>query len=261
MRNSDDISNKENRPIKRSYSSNRVIVKQEKIYNIYDKPISRGNDYEYDFDISYQDIDDMVSSHYQEEFIFNNIDLKIKPLSVKMKKMFSIVGVVICVIIVGIIFINFQVSPNSIGKKFIKAYGKNDYSTIYSCLYLSDSPFLTKHNFEKIYPNLNLKDINEISNIKVVKTEDKGTNNKFIYFRYDTTDDSANIIIQLKKTGKNKFIFFPEWKVYSKDIVAYDATITAPSNYQVSINDILLTDEMLSYQEESKTNVDKKHIK
>lgn len=239
MENSYKVEN--DRPIKRPYSSDRVIVRSDRVYKIDDKPIQRGKVYHYDFDDSYV-TGEGNNGKRSTGFDINEINAKIRSMPKKTKVRLATAVGVICLIGIGAGTISSVASPSAVAKKFVVASYNGDFDKVYSCLYLPESPFLKKENFDA-KENANEKNEKKIKNVKLISKEDIGTDSKEFYFEYDGNEKGMYTDVTLRKTGERVIGVFPEWKVYSENYVAYGAKLTAPNNYNLSIDGIAPTDE------------------
>lgn len=162
-----------------------------------------------------------------------------KPMDKKTKVILSVVAAVAVVFIGLYVYLGSLCTPDKVALKYFKAYAANDGDALYSTLNLEDSTFVSKKILKA-----KLKDSKEkikLANYSV-KEKNKGENSlstvvTIKYVEEGSTDEKTKEI-KLTKNRKNKWLFFDNWTVDSRSLVAKKFKIYAPTGSTLKIDGV-----------------------
>ncbi len=185
-----------------------------------------------------------------------------KPLTKQTKIILGVALVIVISFIIGFNILGHSLSASAVSKKYMEALKTSNSDELYETLNIEgDKRFASKEAFSKIYNNDNndLKGISSITLQNISYTGDKKS--AVASYKVVKNDKEMNIIVNLTKNDKKKYLFFDTWTVRDDvldmlDItIVKDYTITVPSNSVVKIDDEDVTRNYIN-SEESKDGLD-----
>lgn len=185
-----------------------------------------------------------------------------KPLTKQTKIILGVVLVIVISFIIGFNILGHSLSASSVSKKYMEALKTSNSDELYETLNIEgDKRFASKEAFSKIYNNDN-NDLKGISSITLQNISYSGDKKSAVAsYKVVKNDKEMNIIVNLTKNDKKKYLFFDTWTVRDDvldmlDItIVKDYTITVPSNSVVKIDDEDVTRNYIN-SEESKDGLD-----
>ena len=185
-----------------------------------------------------------------------------KPLTKQTKIILGVILVIVISFIIGFNILGHSLSASAVSKKYMEALKTSNSDELYETLNIEgDKRFASKEAFSKIYNNDN-NDLKGISSITLQNISYSGDKKSAVAsYKVVKNDKEMNIIVNLTKNEKKKYLFFDTWTV-SDDVldmlditIVKDYTITVPSNSVVKIDDEDVTRNYIN-SEESKDGLD-----
>ena len=185
-----------------------------------------------------------------------------KPLTKQTKIILGVILVIVISFIIGFNILGHSLSASAVSKKYMEALKTSNSDELYETLNIEgDKRFASKEAFSKIYNNDN-NDLKGISSITLQNISYSGDKKSAVAsYKVVKNDKEMNIIVNLTKNDKKKYLFFDTWTV-SDDVldmlditIVKDYTITVPSNSVVKIDDEDVTRNYIN-SEESKDGLD-----
>lgn len=145
------------------------------------------------------------------------------------KSIITVLVILIVLILCGKIIGYFN-SPEYVANKYFKAIASNNYNDIYNLVELEDSAIVSKDILKEKIDTLDIEAY-KIESFQIVN------DNALVTYKYENNNKTYYASVLLRKSMKNKFILFNNWKVQSSK-VATDVSIKVPTDSIVTIDNI-----------------------
>ena len=168
------------------------------------------------------------------------------------KKMIIPIAVVIFLLIVFFILGSIMSSPERLIKKYFDSYIEQDFAKMYSCLAVSEDPFINEAAFQKYIETSTQIDVSRVSNYTVDKSkkivppwEKDPSANKLlkeyeITYLLDGDSRKYSQTIYLSKQSGKSWLFFDKYKVALEDAIYNNYTIRTPVGVTLEVDGIPL---------------------
>lgn len=155
--------------------------------------------------------------------------------SIARKKSTKVVLVVIVLILIYIFINNLFFSEDATIKSYVKAYANNDYQKIIKLTNIDKNKFMSKKSLTEKYSDKTNKYVKvDILSTNRIKAEHSRT------VAYKTLDSEKNIMnLKIKQVGR-RYLIFKKYAITSTDLIAKNVTITAPKDYKITIDNVVL---------------------
>lgn len=155
--------------------------------------------------------------------------------SIARKKSIKVVLAVIVLILTYIFINNLFFSEDATIKSYVKAYANNDYQKIIKLTNIDKNKFMSKKSLTEKYSDKTNKYVKvDILSTNRIKAEHSRT------VAYKTLDSEKNIMnLKIKQVGR-RYLIFKKYAITSTDLIAKNVTITAPKDYKITIDNVVL---------------------
>lgn len=155
--------------------------------------------------------------------------------SIARKKSTKVVLVVIVLILIYIFINNLFFSEDATIKSYVKAYANNDYQKIIKLTNIDKNKFMSKKSLTEKYSDKT----NKYVKVDILSTnKSKAEHSRTV--AYKTLDSEKNIMnLKIKQVGR-RYLIFKKYAITSTDLIAKNVTITAPKDYKITIDNVVL---------------------
>lgn len=155
--------------------------------------------------------------------------------SIARKKSIKVVLAVIVLIITYIFINNLFFSEDATIKSYVKAYANNDYQKIIKLTNIDKNKFMSKKSLTEKYSDKT----NKYVKVDILSTNrSKAEHSRTV--TYKTLDSEKNIMnLKIKQVGR-RYLIFKKYAITSTDLIAKNVTITAPKDYKITIDNVVL---------------------
>ena len=155
--------------------------------------------------------------------------------SIARKKSTKVVLAVIVLIITYIFINNLFFSEDATIKSYVKAYANNDYQKIIKLTNIDKNKFMSKKSLTEKYSDKT----NKYVKVDILSTnKSRAEHSRTV--AYKTQDSEKNIMnLKIKQVGR-RYLIFKKYAITSTDLIAKNVTITAPKDYKIAIDNVVL---------------------